>query len=71
MFMRRQPRTYDEQGMAEMRKRQDSVVVKAGSSRPYKSQVKYGVESFNKLRNHLLVEGIGKAIIHKGFVENV
>ncbi len=71
LFMRTQPRTYDEKGMVEMRKRQDLVKVAAGSSKPYVSEVKYEPETFNKLRMHLLTTGVKTAVIHKGFVDDL
>jgi hypothetical protein len=71
LFMRTQRRTPDEKGLKELNKRQDDVIIKGGSAKPYKSEVKYDHDSFNRLRNHLLTTGINKAIIHKGFVEDL
>jgi len=71
LFMRTQPRTYDEKGLAEMRKRQDAVVVAAGSNKPYESKVKYDVESFNKLRNELIKRAVTEGVIHRGFIDDI
>ncbi len=71
LFMRTQRRSMDEKGLKELNKRQDAVIIKAGSAKPYISEVKYDPASFNKLRNHLLTTGIKKAIIHKGFVDDL
>jgi hypothetical protein len=72
LFMRTQRRSMDEKGLKELNKRQDTVVIKNGSSKPYVSEVKYDPESFNKLRNHLIGPyGIKKAIIHEGFIEDL
>ncbi|WP_436489890.1 DUF1214 domain-containing protein [Chitinophaga sp. ARDCPP14] len=71
LFMRTQPRSYDEKGMEEMRKRQDAIVVTAGASNPYVSAVKYDVSSFNKLRNELIHRAISEGVIEKGFVDNI
>ena len=72
LFMRTQRRSPDERGLKELNKRQDAVVIKAGASEPYVSEVKYDPVSFNKLRTHLIGPyGIKKAIIYKGFVDNL
>ena len=71
LFMRTQPRTYDEKGFVEMRKRQDAVVVEAGSAKPYESEVKYDVASFNKLRGELIKRAITEGVIHRGFVDDI
>ena len=71
LFMRTQQRTPDEKGLKELNKRQDDVIIKAGSAKPYKSEVKYDPDSFNKLRTHLLMTGLKKSIIHKGFIEDL
>jgi len=72
LFMRTQRRTADAAGLKELNKRQDAVVIKAGSNKPYVSEVKYDPKTFNKLRNHLIGPyGIKNAIIHKGFVDNL
>lgn len=69
MFMRTQPRTLDEKGIADLNKRQDSVKVSfGGTPEPYKSPVKYDVDSFNKLRAELVRRGPAEAVIYKGFV---
>jgi len=68
LFMRTQRRTNDEKGLKELNQRQDAVIIKAGSSEPYNSEVKYDPVIFNALRKHLLTTGIKKAIIHEGFV---
>ncbi|MBJ2127292.1 DUF1214 domain-containing protein, partial [Flavobacterium sp. IB48] len=65
-----QPRSLDEKGMEEMRKRQDAVTVVAGSAKPYVSEVKYDVTSFNKLRGELLKRAITEGVIEKGFVDS-
>ena len=41
LFMRTQRRSMDEEGLKELNKRQDAVVIKNGSSKPYISEVKY------------------------------
>lgn len=71
LFIRTQRRTPDKKGLKELNKRQDAVVIKSGSSKPYVSEVKYDPETFNSLRIHLLTTGIKKAIIYKGFVDNL
>lgn len=71
LFMRTQRRSMDENGLKEMNERQDMVIIKAGASKPYVSEVKYDPESFNKLRNHMLIEAIEKTIIHKGFIDDL
>ena len=69
--MRTQPRTYDEKGMEEMRKRQDAVVVEAGAANPYTSEVKYDIESFNKLRADLIKRAITEGVIEEGFIDDI
>lgn len=71
LFMRTQPRTYDEKGMEEMRKRQDAVVAEAGSAKPYMPEVKYDVASFNKLRGELIKRAITEGVIEEGFIVNI
>ncbi|GGF39843.1 DUF1254 domain-containing protein [Echinicola rosea] len=71
LFMRTRPRTYDEKGMEEMRKRQDAVTVEAGSANPYGSEVKYDVESFNKLRGELIKRAITEGVIEEGFIDDI
>ncbi len=71
LFMRTQPRTYDETGMEEMRKRQDAVTVVAGSATQYVPEVKYDVASFNKLRTELAKRAITEGVIEKGFIDNI
>jgi len=71
LFMRTQPRTYDEKGMEEMRKRQDAVVVEAGAANPYTSEVKYDIESFNKLRADLIKRAITEGVIEEGFIDDI
>ncbi len=71
LFMRTQPRSDDEKGMEEMRKRQDSVVVEAGSDKPYVSPVKYDIASFNKLRAELIQRAVTEGVIEQGFVDNI
>lgn len=69
LFMRTQPRSLDAKGIAEMNKRQDSVkVMFGGTPEPYKSDVKYDVDSFNKLRAEIVRRGPKEAVIYKGFV---
>lgn len=71
LFMRTQPRSLDEKGMQEMRKRQDSVVVQAGSATPYASKVKYDIASFNKLRSELIQRAVTEGVIADGFIDNI
>lgn len=72
LFMRTQRRTADAAGLKELNKRQDAVIIKSGSTNPYVSEVKYDPETFNKLRNHLIgPEGVKKAIIHEGFINDL
>lgn len=72
LFMRTQRRTPDAKGMKELNERQDAVVITAGGSEPYVSEVKYDPTNFNKLRAHLIGPyGMKNAIIHKGFVDNL
>ena len=69
LFMRTQPRSLDEKGIAELNKRQDMVKVSfGGTPEPYKSDVKYDVDSFNKLRAEIVRRGPKEAVIYKGFV---
>ena len=72
LFMRTQPRTQDEAGIAELNKRQDAVVVEAGSKKPYVSEVFYDPDSFNKLRFSVLNDAVmGKGLAELGFMENL
>ena len=55
-----------------MRQRQDSVVVRAGSARPYVPDVKYDLDSFNALRFDLLRRAVEEvAQPHLGFIESL
>lgn len=72
LFMRTQPPSYDEEGTAVMRDRQDSVVVDAGSAQPYVPDVKYDLESFNTLRIDLIRRAVEEvAQPHVGFIERL
>ncbi|MBK0369274.1 DUF1254 domain-containing protein [Flavobacterium agrisoli] len=71
LFMRTQSRSNDAKGMEEMRKRQDAVVVEAGSNKPFVPEVKYDVASFNKLRKQIITDAVTRAVIEKGFVDNI
>ena len=72
LFMRTQRRSMDEEGLKELHKRQDAVIINAGSSKPYVSEVKYDPDSFNELRTYQIGPyGMKKAILHKGFVEDI
>ena len=72
LFVRTQPPSYDDDGMAVMRNRQDSVVVEAGSQDPYVSGVKYDVDSFNELRFDLIRRAVEEvAQPHLGFIERL
>jgi len=71
LFMRTMPPSIDETGMSKLHERQDSVVVKADSAKPYVSEVKYDVESFNKLRNDLIARAPKETVIYKGFIESL
>lgn len=72
LFMRTQRRSMDADGLKELNERQDAVVIKNASTKPYISEVKYDPDSFNKLRSYLIGPyGIKNAIIDKGFVENI
>ena len=72
LFMRTQPPSYDQEGMAMMRDRQDSVVVDAGSAQPYVPDVKYDLESFNTLRFDLIRRAVEEvAQPHLGFIERL
>ena len=71
LFMRTQQRTDDKKGIAELNKRQDAVDIKALSSKPYVSEVKYDPVSFNKLRYHLLTTGMKIVKPHEGFIDNI
>lgn len=71
LFMRTQPKSYDEKGMEEMRKRQDIVTVEAGSAKPFVPEVKYDVASFNKLRSEIIKRAVHEAVIEKGFIDNI
>jgi len=71
LFMRTMPPSMDEKGLKKLHERQDSVVVKAGSAKPYVSEVKYDVKSFNALRNELIARAPKETVIYKGFVESL
>ncbi|MGH8347412.1 MAG: DUF1254 domain-containing protein, partial [Pseudomonas sp.] len=71
LFMRTQPRSEDDKGMAEMHMRQDSVLVKAGSAKPYVSKVKYDIASFNALRGDLIHRAVTEGVIEQGFIDNI
>jgi len=72
LFMRTQCRSPDDKGLKELNKRQDAVIIKSGSKKPYVSEVKYDPLSFNKLRSYLIGPyGIKTAKIYKGFVDNL
>jgi hypothetical protein len=72
LFIRTQPPSYDEAGMEVMRERQDSVVVEAESARPYVSDVKYDLDSFNALRFDLLRRAVEEvAQPYLGFIESL
>jgi hypothetical protein len=72
LFMRTQPPSYDQEGMAIMRQRQDSVGVEAASARPYVPDVKYDLDSFNSLRFDLLRRAVEEvAQPHRGFIERL
>ena len=71
LFMRTMPSSTDEVGMKKLHERQDSVLVKAGSAKPYVSKVKYDVDSFNALRADLIKRATTELIIYKGFIESL
>lgn len=71
LFMRTQAKSLDKNGIKLLNARQDSVVVKSGSSHPYVSEVKYDLDSFNTLRNDLITRAPKETIIHKGFIDNI
>jgi hypothetical protein len=72
LFMRTQPPSYGEEGMAVVRRRQDSVVVHAGSGRPYVPDVKYDLDTFNTLRFDLLRRAVEEpAQPYLGFIERL
>jgi hypothetical protein len=71
LFMRTQPPSYDQDGMALMRARQDAVVVEAGSANPYVPDVKYDLDSFNRLRVELIRRAVDDAEPHRGFIERL
>lgn len=71
LFMRTQPPSTDAAGMDALHERQDSVTVKAGSSQPYVSEVKYDVDSFNTLRNDLIARAPKEDVVYKGFIEDL
>lgn len=71
LFMRTQPRSEDDKGMEELHQRQDSVVVKAGSDKPYVSKVKYDLSSFNTLRGELIKRAVTEGVIEQGFIDNI
>lgn len=71
LFMRTQPRSNDEAGMQELHARQDAVVVEAGSAKPYVSDVKYDIDSFNKLRGELIKRAVTEGVIEEGFIDNI
>ena len=57
--------------MKKLHERQDSVVVKAGSSKPYVPPVEYDLASFNKLRNDLIARAPKEDVVYKGFIESL
>lgn len=72
LFMRTQPRSASEAGIRELNERQDAVVIEAASARPYVSEVVYDTESFNALRQEILVRAAaGEMVAEKGFIESV
>lgn len=71
LFMRTEPPGHDEAGMAEMRRRQDAVVTDAPSARPYASDVRYDLDSFNALRAELIGRAPQEARPHLGFIERL
>ena len=71
LFMRTQPRTYNEKGMNEVRLRQDQVIVKNPSKTRYVSDVKYDVESFNKLRSQMIARAPKEVKTHLGFISSL
>jgi hypothetical protein len=72
LFMRIQPPTGDDEGLAQLNARQDAVVIEAGSKEPYVSEVIYDLDSFNKLRFAVLKDAaMGKGRSELGFVETV
>lgn len=71
LFMRTMPPSMDEAGLKKLHERQDSVLVTAGSANPYVSEVKYDVESFNKLRTDLIKRAPTECIVYKGFIESL
>lgn len=72
LFMRTQPPSYDSEGMRVMRDRQDLVTVEAASANPYVSEVKYDLDSFNKLRFDLIRRAVEEvAQPHLGFIERL
>lgn len=72
LFMRTQPRSDDDEGLAELNMRQDAVVIEASSKEPYVSEVIYDPDSFNKLRFALLKDAtLGKGRSELGFMEEL
>ncbi len=71
LFMRTIPTALDEAGLKTLHEHQDAVVVKAGSDKPYVSEVKYDLDSFNKLRNDLIARTAKELIVYKGFIEDI
>ena len=71
LFMRTQPPSYDEKGMDMMRQRQDMVITKAGSNKPYVSETKYDVNSFNTLRTELIGRAVAEGKPYLGFITDI
>ena len=71
LFMRTMPISLDKAGLKTLHEHQDGVVVKAGSSNPYVSKVKYDLDSFNKLRAEMIVRTAKELVVYKGFIENI
>lgn len=72
LFMRTQRRTYDQDGLKELNKRQDAVQIKNKSKNPYVSEVIYDVDSFNNVRQELLKRvAAGEAKSELGFVNSI
>lgn len=71
LFMRTQPKSFDDAGMAEVNVRQDKVKVTNSAKTDYVSPVQYDVESFNKLRTDIIRRAPAEVVIHKGFITDL
>lgn len=72
LFMRTEPPSLDDAGMATMRAYQDAVVVEAPSARPFVPDVRYDLDSFNAVRAEVIQSAVDEGLDpHIGFIERL